>query len=163
MPIRQVKPEDLAACHALETACFPPQEAAPIENIRRRIEGFPEGFLVLEHNGKLIGMVNSGATNNDDMSDQDLKPLISHNPAGTNIVIFSLAVLPAYQQQGFAAQLLQAFIERSRQLGKRRIVLICKAALIPYYARFGFVEQGLSSATHGGAQWHEMHLNLFTA
>src|SRR5690606_19548550 len=109
-----------------------------------------EGFLVLEHDGKLIGMVNSGATNDDDMSDQDLKPLISHNPAGTNIVIFSLAVLPAYQQQGFAAQLLQAFIERSRQLGKRRIVLICKPALIPYYARFGFVEQGLSSATHGG-------------
>ena len=161
MLIRQVRPEDLAACHALETACFPPQEAAPIENIRRRIELFPEGFLVLEHEGNLIGMVNSGATDADDISDAGFKRLINHDSAGANIVIFSLAVLPAYQQQGLAAQLMQAFIERSRQLGKRRIVLICKQPLIAYYARFGFVENGLSSSTHGGAHWYEMRLDLF--
>lgn len=158
--IRQVTLTDLAACHAVEAACFPPAEAAPLENIRRRIELFPEGFLVAELAGELIGMVNSGATHDDDISDEGFKRLINHDPAGANIVIFSLAVLPVYQRQGIAGQLLKAFIARARQLGKRRILLICKPPMIAYYARFGFVDAGPSSSTHGGAHWHEMSLEL---
>ena len=158
--IRQVTPADLAACHFLEVACFPPAEAAPIENICRRIELFPEGFLIAEQAGALIGMVNSGATDDDDINDEGFKRLINHDSAGANIVIFSLAVLPVYQRQGIATQLMRAFIERSRQLSKRRILLICKPPLIAYYVRFGFVDAGLSTSTHGGAQWHEMFLDL---
>ena len=112
--------------------------------------------------GVLIGMVNSGATNDDDISDEAFKRLVNHDSGGANIVIFSLAVLPAYQGQGIAAQLMRAFIEQSRQLGKRRILLICKPTLIAFYARFGFVDVGLSTSTHGGAAWHEMRLDLST-
>jgi predicted N-acetyltransferase YhbS len=158
--VRQVTLADLAACHAVEVACFPPAEAASLENIRRRIELFPEGFLVAEQAGELIGIVNSGATNADDISDEEFKKLIGHDSAGANIVIFSLAVLPVYQRQGIAAQLMWAFIERSRQLGKHKILLICKPPLIAYYARFGFVDAGPSSSTHGGSLWHEMMLDL---
>ncbi len=161
--IRQVTLADLAACHAVETACFPPAEAAPLENIRRRIELFPEGFLVAERAGELIGMVNSGATHDDDISDEGFKRLINHDSAGANIVIFSLAVLPVYQRQGIAGELLKAFIARSRRLGKRRVLLICKPAMIAYYARFGFVDAGPSGSTHGGARWHEMRLELAAA
>ncbi len=158
--IRQVVLADLTACHVVETTCFPPAEAAPLANIRRRIELFPEGFLVAERAGTVIGMVNSGATDDDDISSEGFKRLISHDSAGANIVIFSLAVLPAYQGQGIAAQLMRAFIERSRQLAKRRILLICKPPLIAYYARFGFKDMGPSSSTHGGSRWHEMVLDL---
>ena len=158
--IRQVTLVDLAACHAVEVACFPPAEAASLENIRRRIELFPEGFLVAEQAGELIGIVNSGATNADDISDEAFKQLIGHDSAGANIVIFSLAVLPVYQRQGIAAQLMQAFVAQSRLLGKRKILLICKPPLIAYYARFGFVDAGLSRSTHGGSRWHEMVLEL---
>ncbi len=160
MDIRQVRPEDLVACYALEWDSFTNSEAASIENISRRIDLFPEGFLVMEQAGKIIGMVNSGATHKDDISDEALKRLAGHDSAGANIVIFSLSVLPAYQRRGLGTQLMQAFIERARQLGKQQILLMCKAPLIAYYARFGFVERGLSPSTHGGSQWYEMSLDL---
>jgi ribosomal protein S18 acetylase RimI-like enzyme len=48
------------------------------------------------------GILNSSATNKDDISDEALKQLIRHHPDGRNIVVFGLAVLPEYRKQGIA-------------------------------------------------------------
>jgi hypothetical protein len=40
------------------------------------------------------------------------------------------------------------------------VLLICKADLIAYYERFGFVHAGLSRSVHGGATWQQMVLKL---
>jgi hypothetical protein len=66
--IRHVLPRDLDECFAVETSGFLPEEAATRETIRLRIETFPEGFLVAELNGKVVGILNSAATNKDDIS-----------------------------------------------------------------------------------------------
>src|SRR5215210_4341799 len=92
--IRHVLPKDLEGCFIVETAGFPPEEAAPRETIRLRMNVFPEGFLVAELDGKVVGILNSAATNKDDISDEELKQLTGHDPAGKNMVIFALAVLP---------------------------------------------------------------------
>jgi ribosomal protein S18 acetylase RimI-like enzyme len=160
LDIRQVIEADLDACYHIEINAFPPAEAAAKETIRTRIRVFPEGFLVGQLDGKLVGMINSGATDRDDFVDEAFKGMEGHDSEGANIVVFSLSVLPDYQRRGFARQLMNAFIERSRELGKKKILLICKSELIAYYESIGFAYLKESTSTHGGAAWHEMGLSL---
>lgn len=158
--IRQVTESDLDACYHIEVNTFPPAKAAEKETIRTRIRLFPEGFLVAQLDGQLVGMINSGATDRDDFVDEAFKGMEGHDSEGAHIVVFSLAVLPDYQRRGFARRLMNAFIERARELGKKKALLICKSELIAYYERLGFVYLKRSTSTHGGAVWHEMGLNL---
>ena len=160
--IRHARSEDLDECFAVETSGFPPEEAASRETIKLRLDTFPAGFLVAEIDGRVVGILNSGATNQDDISDEELKQLIGHDPAGRNMVVFALAVLPEFQKQGIARQLMSRFVEEAHQQGKEKILLLCKQSLIAYYERMGFAHAGLSKSTHGGAEWHEMRLGLQT-
>jgi ribosomal protein S18 acetylase RimI-like enzyme len=160
MIIRHVLPRDLEECFLVETSGFPPEEAATRETIQLRIERFPEGFLVAEVDRRVVGILNSAATNKDDISDEELKQLIGHDPAGKNMVIFALAVLPEFRKQGIASRLMSRFVEEARQRGKENVLLLCKQHLIAYYERMGFTRAGLSRSTHGGTEWHEMRLRL---
>ena len=158
--IRNVLPKDLDECFLVETSGFPPEEAATRETIRLRIETFPQGFFVAETDGRIVGMLNSASTNKDDISDEELKQLIGHDPDGKNTVVFALAVLPEFQKRGIARQLMSRFVEEARQWKKGNVFLMCKQHLIAYYESMGFAHAGLSKSTHGGAEWHEMRLAL---
>ena len=158
--IRHVLPKDLDECFQVEISGFTPEEAASKETILLRIDSFPQGFLVAELNGRVIGILNSASTDKDDISDEELKQLIGHDPNGRNMVVFALAVLPEYRNQGIARQLMRRFAEEARKLGKQNILLMCKQHLIHYYESMGFEHAGLSKSTHGGAEWHEMRLRL---
>jgi len=158
--IRNVLHTDLEDCLVVENSGFTPQEAANKDTIRLRIKTYPQGFLVAVFNGKVIGMLNSASTNKDDISDEELKQLIGHDPDGKNMVVFALVVLPAFRKQGVAKQLMGKFADVSRHLNKKYILLMCKEHLIEYYKNMGFVHSGLSKSTHGGAEWHEMRLLL---
>lgn len=158
--IRNVTMDDLTACHTIEANCFPAAEAAWTTSLRTRIEEYHEGFLVAELDGRVVGQVNSGATDKDDITDEEFKQLISHDPDGRNIVIFSLSVHPEYQRRGIADRLMTEFINQARDMGKGAVKLLCKEDLIPYYERHGFLDDGLSASTHGGAAWHAMTLHL---
>jgi ribosomal protein S18 acetylase RimI-like enzyme len=158
--IRRVQPRDLDECYVVEIAGFPPEEAASKETIQLRIDTFPQGFLVAEFDGRVVGMVNGAATNKDDISDEELKQLIGHDADGRNMVIFALAVLPEFQKQGIAKQLMLKFIEEAKQNKKEKVMLMCKHYLVAYYEGLGFTHAGLSKSTHGGAEWHEMRYSL---
>ena len=158
--IRNVTAHDLDACFNVESQCFLPSEAASREKIKNRIKVFPQGFLVAELDGSLIGHINSGSTDKEDITDEAFKELVGHDNSGQNIVIFSLAVLPNFQKKGIARQLMARFIEQSRKLKKKKIMLICKSELIGYYQNYGFIYTGESASTHGGFKWHEMYLSL---
>ena len=71
-------------------------------------------------------------------------------------MIFGLNTLPEYRRRGVAAALIEAMCAAARAQGRRGVVLTCKEHLLPYYAKFGFVDEGLSASTHGGAVWHQM-------
>ena len=47
-----------------------------------------------------------------------------------------------------------------REAGMRGMILTCKAALIPYYERFGYRNKGISASVHGGAVWYDMVLKF---
>ncbi len=157
--IRQVNKNDVDGCYRIEFACYT-SDGATREKILKRIVLFPEGFLIAESEGKIIGFINSASTDKEDITDEALKDMIGHVKDGRNMVIFSLAVLPEFQGNGISNQLMARFIEVAKGLKKEKILLICKSDLIPYYQNYGFVYGGKSKSQHGGFEWHEMYLLL---
>ena len=160
LTIRQVRLSDVVTISAIEQQCFSPSEAGAIEVLRRRAALYPEGFLVVERDGQVIGYANSGATDSDDISAAPLKHLIGHDPDGRNLAIFGLAVRPDVQGSGVSRNLLEAYIANARNLGKTTILLLCKEQLVAFYERFGFENAGDSASTHGGFRWKQMRLKL---
>jgi ribosomal protein S18 acetylase RimI-like enzyme len=158
--IRQVNLKDLDRCFEIETIAYAGEEAASKEKISRRIKVYPEGFIVKEHKGEVIGFINSGACHQVELSDHEFKQLIGHDPKGKHIVIMSVVVHPQYQKQGFAKKLMQAFITHMKQMNKSDIYLMCQTELIDMYASFGFKYVAESKSDHGGLSWHEMVLSL---
>lgn len=158
--IRQAAIGDAHLCAEIEASCFPPSEGASERRIRKRILTFPQGFLVLERNGEIIGFINCAATNKPDLSDEKFKDMIGHEPDGKNLVVFSLTVKPEFQGMGYSRLLMSEFIRQARQMNKKNILLMCKDPMLEYYKKFGFHYIMLSNSTHGGVPWHEMSLCL---
>ena len=158
--IREAKEQDLDRCFDIETLSYEGDEAASKEKILKRIQTYPEGFVVLEVEGVIAGFINCGACNTVELSDEEFKELIGHDRAGKYIVIMSVVVHPDFQRKGYATTLMNHFILKMKKLQKKEIHLICQTSLVDMYASFGFRYIGESESDHGGLSWHEMILEL---
>ena len=158
--IRAARAEDLDSIAEIEAACFPAAEAATRESFKMRIATFPDSFFVAETMGRIIGFINGCVTNSPVIYDEMFHDSRHHIPTGENVSIFGLDVLPEYRKQGIAAKLMNHYIQVARNSGRKKVILTCKERLVPYYESFGYVNDGLSSSTHGGAQWFDMTLTL---
>lgn len=161
--IRQVNMGDLDAVTKVEEICFPSEEAASLESLKKRIETFPESFFVAETSpGAIIGFVNGCVINDTVIQDALFKDAKLHNPKGVYQSIFGLDVIPGYRNHGIAAQLMNYIIETSKAAGRKGVVLTCKERLIHYYEKFGYKNMGVSESVHGGAVWYDMILEFGT-
>lgn len=158
MLIRLAKPEDLDTIIEIEAICFPVEEAASKEAITERFNIFMENFVVAEDDGKVVGFINGCCYHELSLPDELYHDSSLHDKEGAYQTVFGLDVLPAYRKNGVAKQLIDYFVVLAKQRGKKGIVLTCKDHLVHYYERFGFVHQGVSDSTHGGAKWNDMHL-----
>ena len=158
--IRIVNEQDLDRCFEIESVSYLGDEAATKDKILKRIKTYPEGFIVLENDREIIGFINSGATQKVELSDEEFKELIGHDPECKHIVILSVVIHPDYQGKGMASKLMNRFIDKMKALGKSDIFLICQTELIDMYASYGFVNLGISDSDHGGMSWNEMSLSL---
>ena len=73
-------------------------------------------------------------------------------------MIFGLNTLPEYRNRGVGGQLIEAFIDLAREENRKGVILTCKEEKIPYYAKFGFLNEGESESDHGGAKWYQMRI-----
>ena len=160
MEIRKATIEDLAAVTHVEAVCFSAAEAAPEESFRRRLETFADCFWILWDGDKPVGFVNGMVSNERDLRDEMFHDASLHQPDGDWLMVFGVATIPEYQRQGCAARVLRRAIEDTRAQGRKGLVLTCKDFRILYYAKFGFVDEGVSQSEHGGAVWHQMRLTL---
>ena len=158
--IRSAKVSDLDRCFEIEKDAYAGEEAATKEKILKRIQTYPEGFIVLENEKEIIGFINSGATHKVELSDEEFKELIGHDPDGKHIVIMSVVIHPNYQGKSFTSLLMRNFINAMQAMGKTEIYLICQTEMINMYAKYGFIHLGESDSDHGGLSWHEMSLAL---
>jgi len=164
LTVRKATEADAAAITALEAACFPSAEAAPYESFAARLQAFPDRFWLLFADGELVSMVNGSLSDEPDLRDEMFHDTSLHDPNGRWQMIFGVATHPSHRRKGYAAKLLETAIrdcrEESAAAGREGLVLTCKEEKLHYYAKLGFVNEGISSSEHGGAVWYQMRIRF---
>ena len=160
MEIRHAEISDLTALAAVEAACFPPAEAAREGSLRRRLAVYPDPFWLLWDGDTLVGFVNGMVTQEADLADEMYDNAELHNENGPWQMIFGVDTRPAYRRRVCAQLLLERAIADARDQGRKGLVLTCKEHLLHYYAKFGFVSEGISQSVHGNVQWYQMRLTF---
>ena len=160
MEIRTASLKDLDAVSAVEAACFPVAEAAAPAEFAERLRYYGRHFWLMFDRNKLIGFVDGMVTDRADLIDDLYAQASLHDEQGAWQMIFGVNTLPEYRRQGVAAALLERAIDDARTQGRKGLVLTCKDKLVHYYAKFGFVSEGVSVSTHGGAVWYQMRLTF---
>lgn len=152
---------DLDALAGVEAACFPAAEAATKEEFRERLSCYADNFwLMFDENEKLIAFVDGMVTDLPDLTDEMYEKASMHDKNGSWQMIFGVNTLPEYRKHGFAGELIKAAIEDAMVHGRKGLVLTCKDRLIHYYAKFGFVNEGVSQSVHGNVTWYQMRLTF---
>ena len=160
LAFRNATPADANRCYEIEISAYEGDEAATLEKIATRIRLYPEGFLILEADGEVVGFINGGCAHDVVMSDEAFKELVGHSADAPNVVIMSVVVDPAHQGKGYSTTLMNAFVQRMQALGKRTIHLMCKDRHVPLYEHMGYRYVRPSASDHGGMAWHEMVMDL---
>ena len=158
--IRTATFEDLDAIAAVEAACFPAAEAATAEEFAGRLAHYAGHFWLLLEQGELVAFVDGFCTDTPDLTDEMYADAALHDENGAWQMIFGVVTRPEYRKHGLAAQLLNRAIADARQQGRKGLVLTCKDKLVHYYAKFGFVNEGVSQSTHGNVAWNQMRLTF---
>ena len=161
MIIKYATTEDIAAIAAVEAECFPPAEAATAKEFVDRVKYYGNHFWLMYEAEKLIAFVDGFVTDEPDLTDEMYENATLHDENGAWQMIFGVNTIPAYRQHGYAGELIRRAIEDARKQGRKGLVLTCKDRLVPYYAKFGFADEGVSDkSTHGNAVWHQMRLTF---
>ena len=160
MEIRKGTLKDLEAIAAVEAACFPAAEAATAEEFAGRLQQYGNHFWLLWEGERLLAFVDGFCTDWPDLTDEMYADASLHRENGAWQMIFGVNTIPACRRQGYAGQLLQQAIADARAQGRKGLELTCKEALVHYYAKFGFVSEGISGSTHGGVVWYQMRLKF---
>lgn len=160
MHIRHANANDLDQIAKIEALSYPFAEGASKESIQNRISVFPECFWILEDKDQILAFINGMLTNERNLSDAMYDHAEKHDPNGKWLMIFSVVTDPAYRNKGYASQIMTQLIQDSRQRQLTGIVLTCKEKLLPFYSRFGFMNEGISNSTHGNAVWYQMRLEF---
>ena len=160
MDIRTATMDDLEQIAAVERACFPAAEAATREEFARRLTYYADHFWLMLDGGQLVAFVDGMVTDRTDLTDEMYENAALHNEAGAWQMIFGVNTLPDYRRRGLAEQLLRCAIDDARSQGRLGLVLTCKDRLVHYYGKLGFVSEGVSPSTHGGAAWNQMRLTF---
>lgn len=160
MKIRNATIDDLQALAAVEAECFPPSEAATEEDIRVRLEVYPNHFWMLFDEEKVVGFIDGMVTDEADLRDEMYENATLHKEEGDWQMIFGLNTIPSYRRQGCAGKLIECMIEAAKEEGRKGLVLTCKDKLVHYYSKFGFKNEGVSGSVHGGVVWYQMRLTF---
>lgn len=151
---------DLDEIAAVESKCFPLEEAATKEEIKERLAVYPNHFWVMEDKEKIVAFVDGMVTNDSILRDKMFEDANLHDENGQWQMIFGVNTIPEYRRKGCAEKLINKAISDAMAQGRRGLVLTCKDKLLQYYEKLGFKNEGISKSTHGGAVWYDMRLTF---
>lgn len=161
MNIRYATMADLDDIASVESECFPVLEAATKEEFEQRIKYYGNHFWLMFDDDKLIAFVDGFVTDEADLTDEMYENASMHNENGAWQMIFGVNTLPEYRRCGYAKELIKKAILDAGKQNRKGLVLTCKESLVPYYSRFGFVDEGITDKfTHGNVLWHQMRLDF---
>lgn len=159
---RNIRPDEAEQAVIIEQICFPPNEACSKEHMEDRIAKAPELFLVAvdRETGKIAGFLNGLATNEDSFRDEFFTDSNLYDPAGENVMLLGLDVLPEYRMQGLASEIVHQYVGRERKKNRRTLLLTCLHSKVEMYQKMGFLDRGIANSTWGGEEWHEMSYSI---
>ncbi|OCN03745.1 hypothetical protein A4S06_05135 [Erysipelotrichaceae bacterium MTC7] len=161
MKIRHARKKDALHIASIEAACFPISEAASQTTIEERIATFPGNFWILEdEHGEMVSFINGMMCNETKIHDAMFASTSCYQHDGNYFAIFSVCTKPSEQHKNYASILMSKVIGDCRSQNRQGIILTCKKQLLPFYERFGYINLGISSSTHGDAIWYDMQLDL---
>ena len=160
MNIRHAKMDDVKELARIEGISYPAAEGASEESIGKRVQAFPEHFWLLEEDGKIRSFINGMVTNVRDLTDAMYDDAGLHDENGAWQMIFSVVTAPDSRGRGCAGRVMEQVIADAKEQGRHGIVLTCKAHLLSFYSRFGFMNEGKSQSEHGGVTWYQMRLEF---
>lgn len=161
MNIRYATMADLDDIASVESECFPVLEAATKEEFEQRIKYYGNHFWLMFDDDKLIAFVDGFVTDEADLTDEMYENASMHNENGAWQMIFGVNTLPEYRRCGYAKELIKKAILDARKQNRKGLVLTCKESLVPYYSKFGFIDEGITDkSTHGNVLWHQMRLDF---
>ena len=160
MLIRTATIEDLDAVTTVEAECFPPSEAATRADFEHRLSHYGDHFWLMFDESKLIAFVDGMVTDAADLTDEMYERAELHKESGAWQMIFGVNTIPEYRRHGYAGDLIKRAISDAKAQGRKGLVLTCKDKLIHYYAKFGFVNEGVSASVHGNVTWYQMRLTF---
>ena len=144
----------------MEAVCFPAAEAATAEEFAGRPQELTAIILAAGRGRRCWPLWDGFCTDWPDLTDEMYADASLHRENGAWQMIFGVNTIPACRKKGYAGMLLQCAISDARAQGRKGLVLTCKEALVHYYAKFGFVNEGISGSTHGGVVWYQMRLKF---
>lgn len=155
---RNIRQDEADQAVRIEHICFPPHEACSEKMMWERINTAPELFLVAvdKETGKIAGFLNGLATNETEFRDEFFKDVGMHNPAGENIMLLGLDVLPGYRGKGLAREIMSQYCVREQKKGRKRLVLTCLKEKVEMYEKMGYRNNGIANSSWGDEQWYEM-------
>ena len=159
---RDIRPDEAGQAAEIEQVCFPPNEACTERMMHERVAAIPDLFLVAvdRETGKLAGFLNGLATDEQVFKDEFFMDAGLHEPQGENIMLLGLDVLPEYRGQGLARELMNRYLRREQEKGRREVTLTCLDGKIKMYEKMGFANRGVSRSVWGGEQWYDMTCRL---
>lgn len=159
---RSIRPEEAGRAAEIEKAVFPPNEAASPERLADGIRVAPDLFLVAidKSTGEITGFLNGLATDETEFRDEFFTDASLHDPDGRNVLLMGLDVLPEYQKQGLAKEIMYTYCRREQARGRKMLILTCLPKLVKMYSKMGFRDRGMSVSVWGGEAWHEMDIML---
>ena len=161
MDIRTATIDDLDAISTVEAECFPSTEAATKDEFANRLKFYANHFWLMFDNEKLIAFVDGMVTDEPDLTDEMYENASMHDESGAWQMIFGVNTIPAYRNKGYAGQLIKQAIADAKKQHRKGLVLTCKNELISYYAKFGFINEGITDkSVHGNATWYQMRLTF---
>ena len=160
MKIRHATLDDLDILDKVEQECFPLAEAASRKSLEGRLKVYPDYFWLLEDEGELVSFVNGLVSDLPDLCDEMFDDPHMHNENGAWQMIFGVDTIPSRRKQGCAGMVLERVVADAKAQGRKGLVLTCKEHLVHYYAKFGFVSEGVSQSEHGGALWYQMRVTF---
>jgi ribosomal protein S18 acetylase RimI-like enzyme len=139
---RICRPTDIPVCLEIETASYPPDEAATLSSLQYRQHHAAQYFLcaVIPASGDsdtVIGFICSTKC----LSFQH-ESLTTHVPNGNVLAIHSVVIAAPYRRRGLASRMLRGYVEMVQQMDPEhrpeKIVLLAKANLLSFYVDCGF-------------------------
>ena len=159
---RNILPEEADQAARIEEICFPPNEACSEKMMRERVLTAPELFLVAidRQSGKMAGFLNGLSTEESVFRAEFFTDAKLYDPAGRNVMLLGLDVLPEYRGQGLARAIMFQYLRRERERGGEAAILTCLDSKVKMYEKMGFEDRGIAQSSWGGEQWHEMICKL---